>query len=335
MVIHLDTRDLPPQDRDDALRDVMRQATVPAAVHLEQPTEARLGYWRLGAAASVYSHEGSGLHLTRGPAELRQAAPELVALALQTAGRGDYRQHDTEHTVRTGELMLVDLTAPYDYRWSGTGGSFAVQIEHTQLGLPVETIRRGALHLNRDPVTYRMLRNHLTQLRRDVDGIDALPGPAALVGTATAALVRALILTAADEPVASPDDRLARIRHWIMQRLGDPALTPAQIAAAHDVSLRTLYNLWRHPTLSLTQWITQERLEAARRDLTLADSQPIGAVARRWGFTDAAHFSRRFRTAYGMSAREWRHLHRARPHPEVGNGPSAGKRAEREQSDPG
>ena len=218
--------------------------------------------------------------------------------------------------------MLVDLTAPYDYRWSGTGGSFAVQIEHTQLGLPVETIRRAALHLNRDPVTYRMLRNHLTQLRRDVDGIDALPGPAALVGAATATLVRALILSAADEPVVSPDDRLARIRHWIIQHLGDPALTPAQIAAAHGISLRTLYNLWQHPTQSLTQWITHERLEAARRDLTLAGAPPIAAIARRWGFTDAAHFSRRFRTEYGISPRDWRRLHRAPHHPETGNSSS-------------
>lgn len=308
-MIHLDTRDLPPQDRADALRDAMRQATVPAAVRLEQPTEARLGYWRLGASASVYSHEGSGLHLTRGPVELRQAAPELVALAIQTAGRGDYRQHGAEHVVRTGELMLVDLTAPYDYRWSGTGGSFAVQVEHARLGLPVETIRRAARHLRRDPVTYRMLRNHLTQLRRDVDDIGTLPGPAALVGTATATLIRALIMTAADAPVTSADDRLARIRHWIIQHLGDPALTPTRIAAVHNISLRTLYHLWRHPTLSLHQWIMQERLEAARRDLTATGAPPIGALARRWGFTDATHFSRRFRTEYGMSAREWRRLH--------------------------
>ncbi|MEV4347176.1 hypothetical protein AB0J83_22195 [Actinoplanes sp. NPDC049596] len=39
-------------------------------------------------------------------------------MAIQTSGRGDYRQHDTERTVQAGELMLVDLTAPYDYRWS-------------------------------------------------------------------------------------------------------------------------------------------------------------------------------------------------------------------------
>jgi AraC-like DNA-binding protein len=34
----------------------------------------------------------------------------------------------------------------------------------------------------------------------------------------------------------------------------------------------------------------------------------IGTVARRWGFTDSTHFSRRFRGAYGLSPREWRRL---------------------------
>jgi AraC-like DNA-binding protein len=35
----------------------------------------------------------------------------------------------------------------------------------------------------------------------------------------------------------------------------------------------------------------------------------VTAIARRWGFIDGAHFSRRFRrfrTAYGMSPRSWR-----------------------------
>lgn len=32
----------------------------------------------------------------------------------------------------------------------------------------------------------------------------------------------------------------------------------------------------------------------------------IAAVANRWGFMSATHFSRVFRAAYGMSPSEWR-----------------------------
>jgi transcriptional regulator GlxA family with amidase domain len=32
----------------------------------------------------------------------------------------------------------------------------------------------------------------------------------------------------------------------------------------------------------------------------------VGAVAARWGFLDAAHFSRTFRDAFGESPSDWR-----------------------------
>lgn len=95
-----------------------------------------------------------------------------------------------------------------------------------------------------------------------------------------------------------------------MRRLHEPDLTPERIAAAHGIALRTLYHVWSHPTLSPAQWILRERLEAARRDLALPGSRSVAAIARRWGFADATHFSRRFRGAYGISARDWRRLHR-------------------------
>jgi len=60
---------------------------------------------------------------------------------------------------------------------------------------------------------------------------------------------------------------------------------------------------------SLSEWIMTERLEGARRTLAAPTrSTTIGTIARRWGFTDSTHFSRRFRGAYGLSPREWRHL---------------------------
>jgi AraC-like DNA-binding protein len=50
------------------------------------------------------------------------------------------------------------------------------------------------------------------------------------------------------------------------------------------------------------------RLEHCRRDLadcTLRD-RPIHAIAARWGFTSAAHFTRTFRAAYGLTPKDYR-----------------------------
>jgi len=63
----------------------------------------------------------------------------------------------------------------------------------------------------------------------------------------------------------------------------------------------------------LVQWLVSARLAAARRDLARPDAatHSVAAVARRCGFTDSAHFARKFRQRYGMSPREWRTIARA------------------------
>jgi AraC-like DNA-binding protein len=122
-------------------------------------------------------------------------------------------------------------------------------------------------------------------------------------------MARALITAAAD-PGEGPPASIAlvpRILAWIRQHLGDPDLTPARIAAVHQISVRHLYNVWPSDRPAVAAWIIDERLAAAHAEL--AQCGPHGgvtAIAHRWGFTDGAHFSRRFRSAYGISPRAWR-----------------------------
>jgi AraC-like DNA-binding protein len=97
-----------------------------------------------------------------------------------------------------------------------------------------------------------------------------------------------------------------RVEAYVQQHLADPALSPETIASASGISVRQLYKLWSARDPSLAEWIIRGRLEGARRDLARDTSAAVGAVARRWGFTDPTHFSRRFRSAYDLSPREWR-----------------------------
>ncbi|MDI3097178.1 helix-turn-helix domain-containing protein [Streptomyces sp. AN-3] len=99
---------------------------------------------------------------------------------------------------------------------------------------------------------------------------------------------------------------LLRIQAFIDRHLADPDLTPQAIAEAHHISLRYLHKLFESEDATVGRWIQRRRLETCRRDLTLHRNAAIAAVAHRWGFTSAAHFSRVFRTAYGMAPREWR-----------------------------
>lgn len=101
---------------------------------------------------------------------------------------------------------------------------------------------------------------------------------------------------------------LARIKDYAIHHLGDPSLSPEQIATAHHVSVRYLHKLFQSEETTVARWIQRRRLEMCARDLSrrAAASPTVSCVARRWGFVSPAHFSRVFRAAYGATPREWR-----------------------------
>ncbi|WP_416982503.1 helix-turn-helix domain-containing protein [Streptomyces sp. T028] len=109
-------------------------------------------------------------------------------------------------------------------------------------------------------------------------------------------------------PASTRSPVLARILEYVELQLTDPDLSPEVIARAHHVSVRYLHKLFKDEGTTVGRWILRRRLDECRRDLMRhgRGSRTIAAVAARWGFLSATHFSRVFRAAYGMSPREWR-----------------------------
>jgi AraC-like DNA-binding protein len=99
-----------------------------------------------------------------------------------------------------------------------------------------------------------------------------------------------------------------RILRFMELHLAEEDLSPETIARAHHISVRYLHRLFQVRGTTVGRWIQRRRLEECRRDLLLRgrENQTIAAVAGRWGFPSATHFSRVFRAAYGMSPSEWR-----------------------------
>ncbi|ONI73995.1 hypothetical protein BWI15_11440 [Kribbella sp. ALI-6-A] len=320
MTLLLDTSTLRRQDRSEAFFAAMMSASVPSRVEHEDPqgdVYARMDFWQLGAP-DLFRNEGSGIRLVRTPKHVRIGAPERLALAVQVIGTGMFSQAGVDQRVHTGELMLVDLTAPYEFAWRGQGASQAFQIDYRDLGLSVETVRAAAQRLPRSPL-YELVLHHLTVLATVSDSLHDTRA-AVMLGSATTQLVRALLTSAAeddnDQHLAMADVLFARITWYARQHLADPDLGPARIAAHHNISLRYLYKLFAKHQLSFEQWLISERLERARRDLAAPANRnrSIAAIAAQWGFLDPGHFARRFRRAHGMTPQEWRELHRGPVH---------------------
>jgi transcriptional regulator GlxA family with amidase domain len=111
-----------------------------------------------------------------------------------------------------------------------------------------------------------------------------------------------------DTPEARRHAQLTTVQAFIQEHLGDSGLSPAMVAAAHHMSLRSLHQLFHDEGLTVAGWIRKRRLEGCRHDLSdpAQASRPVAAIAARWGFASPGDFSRAFRAAHGLPPAEYR-----------------------------
>jgi AraC-like DNA-binding protein len=317
VAVILDTSGLPSARRADAVAEVIRfSSSVPTRIVYNCPADevsAQFEYFTFGDAHLLTSQNSSqGLVTT--PALLKGTQSDLLTVTVKLQGAATQSQAPGR-VLRDGDLFLTELWRPFEFIDRG-GASAAFYISLDQLGLPRDyTVRSGEL-LHLSPLAAQLQR-HLQILIRDADAISQSPA-AAMIGQATTDLLRAALVAAVDEEPFRPDsweqNLITVAKSYISQHLTEPDLGAEAIARAMFISVRQVYKLWETEPRSLGQWILERRLDAARRELTSPRrrNQTIAAIAGHWGFVDATHFSRRFRQAYGMSPREWRHAcHRA------------------------
>ncbi|MFD1815174.1 helix-turn-helix domain-containing protein [Rhodococcus gannanensis] len=318
MTVVFDTAEFEAGDRADATCTAMQENSAPSNVTLEDPSvvSSLMEVWSYGDA-SIFRSRMSGMTLLRtGKQAVRTPSP-LISIAVQEVATARYEQGGVQRLVAPGELMVVDLNARYDYAWDTFGSSRCLHVPLDRLDLPSDVILGGAAHPERSPIA-RMISNHISTLTVEGDALSATPGATAL-GEAAIDLARALFATAhggAYVRTAMNDTLTTRIRSHVRAHLFDPSLSAESIAAAHGISTRHLYTLCAAAGFSLEQWIIEQRLRRAYEELGTARAAavPIAVIARRFGFSGHAHFTRRFRAAYGVTPSQWRDAAAAQRH---------------------
>jgi AraC-like DNA-binding protein len=309
MVVWLDTRDIAPDHRRDAIRDAYVLADVPRQVSLlsqEAVDATRIEGWMFGTM-KLFCPESPGMRVVRSSPAGR--LDPMIAFCIQTHGTGRCIEDDRREALMPGDLVMVSPTLPNEFVIEGA--TAAVELPFDELGVSVEMAHRACGRLATSPL-FALVGRHLLSLRRDAEAITLSEG-ASDVGLATTKLVRALIVSAASDErsarSALTDALEPRIFAYVRRHLTDGDLTPAKIARAHNISVRYLYKICDDVDVTLMEWVMQERLEGARGDLSSRDRSRVSValVARKWGFKNATHFSQRFRRAYGVAPRDVLH----------------------------
>jgi AraC-like DNA-binding protein len=295
-------------------RDIVREHFVTLDVEA-----ARIGHFEGEVATDAIAHlrvsevssVTQGVHRTRAFAQ--QDGVRYLQVGLVTRGRGLVIQDGRECQLGPGDFTVYETDRPFFWGLSGDATA--------RWNLLVFTWPRSAVALTEQQtaaLTARRLSGHegitgvVSRMLRDI----AVHRPQPTEGGAVkiADQLADLVLTAAGEArptglSVAESDLLARIEQYLLDNLGDPFLSPDSIAAAHFISTRALQRLFAARGRTVSQSLREARLEACRRDLLSAGpGESISAIARRYGFTDAAVFSRTFRAAYGITPTGYRAL---------------------------
>ncbi|MET3142419.1 UNVERIFIED_ORG: AraC-like DNA-binding protein [Arthrobacter sp. UYEF2] len=254
---------------------------------------------------SAASHE---VHRT--PALIAQASERYFKLNLQLEGTGLLIQDNREALLRPGDLAIYDTNRPYTLAFEDQARMMVVMFPCDALSLPTDYVGQlAAVRMAGSTGLSGIVGQFIRQLS---ENLDVLSGPS---GSRLAINALDLVSTMLHAEMDIAPDRMkpqamlaVSVREYIEANLSDPQLSPASIAAAHFISTRHLHNVFHESGTTVASFIRSQRLDGARRDLQdpLHAGKSVGTVAAHWGFLDAAHFSRTFRDAFGVSPSEWR-----------------------------
>lgn len=99
---------------------------------------------------------------------------------------------------------------------------------------------------------------------------------------------------------------LSRAEEMIRANLSNPSLSPEMVADACGISKRYLHELFSGANSTVSQYMREQRLIAARDMLELPNAAPMAEIAYRFGFSDQAQFSRLFKAMFGQTPSGYR-----------------------------
>ena len=238
---------------------------------------------------------------------------DAVVWAFIASGAITVRRSSSETVNSAGTLSVDRMQRIHEFGVTPGFVAVSVRMERSALhlsGSELDDLTDGVFPLTSGvPVMIASVATSV--LRSDLgDGRDAASEAAA--GQALISLANGFAVDATVRQVPSDAAALAlriRAKRHIELFSTDPGLTVGTVAAAMQVSPRTLQKAFEGEDAGPGRLIAESRLRRAAgllRDPELVDHVGVEAVGRRAGFGSASSFSRAFRARFGVGPQEYR-----------------------------
>ncbi|MFE4590819.1 helix-turn-helix domain-containing protein [Streptomyces laurentii] len=311
------SEDLPAPERFEGWRTLLGQTHAPVELVSDHHRDIRVVQRTLSlGAVSVWPSSFQPVIFRRTPRLVRESDPGRLHLTLPLKGKLHVSRERDEATYGPDDLNVLSTSHPFEVRAlassDGLNTGVGLEVPAALLSLPDRLLDRSTgLRLSAKEGFGVLLAQLLTQLANGGHSYQPADGPR--LGAIVVDLVSALLAQALDSgELLAPETRrqalVLRVRAFVQANLHDTRLTPSVVAAAHHISTSYLHRLFQNEDETVAAWIRRQRLERARRDLAdpAQHGVPIHVIAARWGFPQAADFSRAFRNAFGVPPKEYR-----------------------------
>lgn len=272
---------------------------VPGQLDQAPPPAGTLRGGPLGAV-TVFTVSGSPQAVRRTTSAVRHSPADMLKVCVPLRGRATVHQDGREISLLPGQLGLYDIGRPYELYLEGRWTCAVMTIQRDQVAIGGQSLASAmerAYQAGRGPG--RLLSDFITATVAEFQDGSAT---SLKLGEAGVCLLAGTLTGDGDVAVQADSDAVRdQVTGYIRASLGDPRLSRTTVATEHHMSPRTLDRLFTGQAWSVSGYIRHERLEAVRRDLEnpALRQHSVSALAARWCFFDAAHFSRLFRDAYG------------------------------------
>ncbi|MGV8826318.1 AraC family transcriptional regulator, partial [Methylibium petroleiphilum] len=308
-----------PEDlRPAAWAEVMAKVLMaPAAPAYDAPPLAGYVSARSSALESVFARLGSSPQVwLPHPGNARRGGHTVLMLAL-LEGSGLVVEGQESVALAAGGIVLLDPARPWRVELNTDFRAVVIRLESASFVLRL--VRTSGQDLNTISPKTGVGAVCLNLVRSIADELDQLGRHELLPIEATLMELLVTCLSHVDDEdaqaAASPDDstsvqlgHLRRVCRTVEARLGDAELTLEAIAALEGLSPRYIQKLFKAASASFGEYLKARRLERCRLDLAnraLAHFT-IAELCFRWGFGDAANFSRAFTARFGVSPKAYR-----------------------------
>lgn len=243
----------------------------------------------------------------RNTSHIARHADDAFGILHVLEGKEVIKQGEHEILLSPGDTLLWDSTRPMRFSVLEKLHKLTIFIPQKQLlellpqshdfcGTPIRDFTPLGKIIGNN---IRMLGDHCHEL----DSSEFFPVLQGVLGLISAALVGGNEARARQHR-----GLLQQIKDYVAANINNPLMNAASIARANNISKRYLYRLFEKEEISIGDLIRMQRLQICKEAITLhaRGHTTLTDIALSHGFNDIAHFSKLFKSHYGISPRVFR-----------------------------